>query len=214
MKLCKTSSNCILVTKKKKDYKTKYNFSFRMSQINAPVVELYFDHHSATVELTNHSKIVALYPYSDKKIKLLFIYGDDYMLETGSPPLFHVVSSYWFIPFWFITSTILLQLLRRFMSKMGKSYISSSALDITTIFFGGGNLRYRHKVEKYYFQILLFGIFFLQSIWVGDFLSKISAVRNVNAIDSFEKLSELETPVYFAHILVADEKDYVTKVLE
>lgn len=186
------------------------NFRIRLNQSETRVVKIFFDSHSVQLGVTNRSKHIALYPLSDRTVKALFIYGDDYQRRIASPV--DIILNYWFIPLWFSLTAIILHFIR-LKFRIQENSISSSILMMITIFFGGGTIRVRHKLERYFIVILLFGMFFLQSLWVGDFLSKISSSRYMNSVDTIKKLSKLNTPIYFANIL-GHEKEHVVDILK
>lgn len=149
----------------------------------------------------------------NKRMKVVYFYGNDNELRVGPPSLLLILSDYWFLSIWFLFTTILLHAIR-LKARIKNASISSSILDTITIFFSGGNIRFRYKIENYFLIVLLGSMFFLQSLWVSDFISKISALKNVNKVDTLEKLSELNTPIYFAHIVDATEKKNLIKLLK
>lgn len=174
----------------------------RLSEHKAPIIELLFSYGSATNGSTNETKIISLYPYSNRELGIFFIYGDDHRLEFGPPPLTEIVRDYWYIPVFLTLSTAIIYLIRR-RFKMENANISSAILDMITIFFGGGNIEIRHIIERRFIPVLLFGLFFLQSIWVGDFLSQMSDWKE-HRIKTFQQLSTLKIPIYFDQNYVDD----------
>lgn len=197
--------------------KKKSNDNLMMSKMisnDTPTVELIFLHFVASAGMTNRTRIIELYPYRKWIVEVSFFYGKDYEPRLRSATLFEVVSGYWFIPLWFLVATALLYLIRsKTQTKERAQDISSTFMDMMIIFFGGGNLIVSFKVERYFIGILLIGMFLIQSIWTGDFLSKMSNSRNVNSVRTFEKLSELKTPVYIGRSLNT-EQERVAEILK
>lgn len=142
----------------------------------------------------------------------MFIYGHDYRRKVALPSPLEVILSYWFIPFWFLLTTIALHLIRMKLKIRGNS-ISSSILFMITIFFGGGAISARHKFEKYFTVVLLFGMFFLESLWVSDFLSKMSSSSYLNSVNTLQKLSKLNTPIYFSNTF-REETENVIEIVK
>lgn len=141
----------------------------------------------------------------------MFVYGNDYKRHVGPPHLLEIVSDYWFIPLWFTLTTFLLHWIRT-KTRQEKPEISLSFLDMIIIFFGGGNVDHRHRIERYLIIILLCGMFLMQSIWVSDFLSKMSNVYNQNHVRTMAKLAELNKPIYFSNN-VEEEKERISDLL-
>lgn len=179
------------------------NCRSRLNHQNAPKIEFCVHFHIATIGRSNKTKVVTLYPYGNLNIGVLFIYGDDYKLQFGPPSISRIISNYWYIPAFFMLTTVLLYSVRSKV-RNGKVDISSLILDMITIIFGGGRLTYHHKSERYFSIVLMVGIFFLQSIWIGDFLSQMSK-RTSNRVKTFDKLSKLGTKVYFEYAIGGDE---------
>lgn len=183
-------------------------FSANICKIGTPIIELFTRLHSATIGATNKTKLITLYPYNYRKIEIIFFYGDDYKRRVGPPPLLDIVSDYWFIPLWFIVASFVLHLIRK-KTRQERPIISSTFLDMIIIFFGGGNVRHRHKFEGSFILILLFGMFLMQAIWVSDFLSKMSNVRSQNSVRTLEKLAELNKPIYLSNNVLEQRENII-----
>lgn len=142
----------------------------------------------------------------------IFVYGHDYNRRKAfaSPSTF--ILDFWYVPLWFILTTVALHLFRIKYKISGKTF-SSSILDMIVVSFGTGTIRYGHRIERYFIIVLLFGMFFLQSLWISDFLSKMSSLRYVNRVRTFTKVKRLHTPIYFANIL-GDETENVTQIIK
>lgn len=189
-----------------------FDFRLQINQNVTPSIELYFDYFSAILESSNESKLAKLYPYETIKAKAIFIYGNDYRRQIVSP--IELMSNYWFIPIWFLFTTLVLHLIR-LKFNVRSATLSSSCLDMITIFFGGGNIRDNHgrnyRIENCFIVVLLVGMFFMQSLWVSNFLSQISTLRS-DSVDTLSKLSKLKTPIYFGRDL-NEQKDTIEWIL-
>lgn len=186
------------------------HFSVRMNQNHTRILHIVFESIAAAADNVNHQTIINLYPYESLKLKSFFMYGNDHGRRSASMIL-SALMNYWFIPFWFAFTTTVLHLIR-FKVNDDTPDISSSILDMIAIFFGGKSIRFRHCVEKAFIIILLFGMFFISSLFVGDFLSKASVIRPVREFDRFEKVVDLKTPIYFADFL-GDERRAADEIL-
>lgn len=144
-------------------------------------------------------------------MRAIFVYGSDYQraVELTSP--LQIVSDYWFIPLWFLLTTTVLHIIRLNVGIKRKT-ITTTILHMIVIFFGGGTVRYRHRIEKAFIIIVIFGMFFLQSIWVSNFLSKMSALHVSNSVNTMSKVAKLKKPIYFADEL-GKEYGSVAKIL-
>lgn len=174
-----------------------------MNQNHTRILHIIFESIAAAADNVHHEKTIDLYPYVSLKLKSIFMYGTDRDRRSASMIL-SALMNYWFIPFWFVFTTTVLHLIR-FKVNNVKPDISSSVLDMIVIFFGGKSIRFRHCIENGFIIVLLFGMFFMSSLFVGDFLSKASIMRPVREFDRFEKIVDLKTPIYFADFL-GDEK--------
>lgn len=181
-----------------------------MNQNHTRILNIVFESISAAAENVNHQNTIDLYPLESLKLKSIYMYGNDHGRRSSSMIL-SALMNYWFIPFWFVFTTTVLHLIR-FKMNDDKPDISSSILDMIVIFFGGKSIRFRHYVENGFIIILLFGMFFISSLFVGDFLSKASVIRPIREFDRFEKVVNLNTPIYFADFL-GDEKRVAAKFL-
>lgn len=143
------------------------------------------------------SKKYPLYPYHPIDLKTTFVYGDDFNRQTDIflfPASMKILCI--LIVLLFITSVTVLRIIRR-NRNLQRGDLSSTVFDCVIAFVNGGNLEMRHKWEKWFFGILLFSVFFIVSVLVGDLLDSVIRVRN-SKIDTFDKLADIRAPIYIS----------------
>lgn len=182
-----------------------------MRQTDVPVLEVLFDSDTVVKMTTNKTKMISLYSHRTMKIRAIFIYGSDYPRKVAQTILLDALAKYWFMPIWFLLTTTALHVIR-LKTASTRNRFSSSVLDMINIFFGGASVRNQHRFERGFIIIMIFGMFFLQSIWISDFLSKASDLRHSNGVDTFKKVGDLKKPIYVARTL-SDQKDVINKIL-
>lgn len=155
-----------------------------------------------------------LYPYTTERFTATFMYGKD--VPPPRLPGFLVVLSvgnYWFIIVWFSLTTIILFVIRwQAGVKSLNNNISSSTLDMITVFCGGGTIRFRHRLDRIYLVIMLIGSFFLLSYCVSTFKSRITSPDQLNNVNSLEKLARLNVPIYASNSL-GNDTQYIFSVM-
>lgn len=166
-----------------------------------PVIALHFTPFRLDNEKYPYSYFQNLYPFTSERYMAAFVYGDDY--PRPHPPGFLTILSvgnYWFICIWFSMATVILFIIR---CQAGIRYenntISSAILDMIVVFCGGSRLRFRHKYDKVYLMIMIIGCFFLLSLCTSKFTSRIAS-KQLENINTFEKLSKLKVPIYVSNI--------------
>lgn len=136
-----------------------------------------------------------LYPYHSRVLKAIFVYGTDYKREID---IFSIQESVkvvaGLILFLLVVAIITLYAIRKRFSLRGND-IASCILDCLIPFIGGGNLRMEHRIEGRFSVVLLFGAFFIMSVFGGDLVDSVVRVLYTK-IDKFEDLSEINPPVY------------------
>lgn len=163
------------------------------------VIGLHFAQYRLNSEKNPYAHVHNLYPFMSERFKAVFVYGEDF--PRPHPPGFLTILSagnYWFIFIWFSLATIILFIIRW---KSGVKYqntrntISSTILDMIIVFCAGGRLRFRNKYDKVYLMIMIFGTFFLLSLCTSRFTSEITSFKQLDNINTFEKLSKVNVPV-------------------
>lgn len=110
-----------------------------------------------------------------------------------------------FIMLYICASAIGLWIIRN-KFKLRRNSFYSAFIDTLIPFIGGGNIQIEHKWEKWFFGILLFGSFFITSLFVGDLLDSVYLILT-QKITKFEQLNEINTmlvvmnPSYKDHVL-------------
>lgn len=95
--------------------------------------------------------------------------------------------------------------------KLPRNSLSSSIIDTLIAFIAGGNLRMRHKWERWFFGILLIGVFFTTSLFVGDLLDSVYRTMD-QKIKTLNQLTELDSPI-FIHSSLENHADQVEALL-
>lgn len=145
-----------------------------------------------------------VYPYSTTELKVLFIYGTNYKRELNIfyvPPHVQVATAL-VLSFIFIAA-IVLYIMRRKL-RMANCDFFSALGDCWIPFIGGGNLRTVHRLERVFFAVLLFGAFFILSVYSGDLFDCVVTFLNAK-VNTFTKLSEINPPIYSMQDLLAYE---------
>lgn len=169
-----------------------------------PSVEL---HISYSGERLKHKS--PLYPYQMIRCRVIFIYGSDYSrqpahhgFDVGNYGLFNVL----------IVIISILLLILRWQANLQKD-ISINFLEACAIFYGGGNIRAEHKLERIFYAIALIGMFFLISLILGDFSMKSIVSQRFEKIDSFSKLAERNMDFFITYTLT-EHKEQITGMLK
>lgn len=149
-----------------------------------------------TVKQNTDEKIIrSMYPHYAVELKVLFVYGADYKREMN---IFFVpqsvrIAAALFLSFIFVAATVL-YVIRRKLECL-KNDFPSAVIDCWIPFIGGGNLRMEHRLERLFFAILLFGAFFIMSVFSGDLLDCVVRVLNTK-ISTFSELADINPPIY------------------
>lgn len=137
----------------------------------------------------------SLYPYNSDDLAVIFVYGADFQRELNIlfvPKSVQTVAS--LIISLMSLSTIVLYLIRRKL-RLQRSDFPAAFIDTWIAFTSGGNLRVENHIERWFFGILLIGVFFISSIFTGDLLECIYRIL-YQKFTSFDQLAKIEAPVY------------------
>lgn len=136
-----------------------------------------------------------IYPYNSRQLKVIFVYGTD---NKRGMDIFRLSRSVklaiGLITMLLVAATITLYTIRSNL-KLPSNSIASSIMDCLIPFIGGGNLRMKHRMERWFFGILLIGSFFVVSVFGGDLLDSIVNVR-MSRIEHFGDLPKISTPCF------------------
>lgn len=95
----------------------------------------------------------------------------------------------------FVTlAAIILCIIRR-KCKLRRDGLISTFIDTIVAFINGGNLQMKHKLERYFFGIVLAAAFFITSIFSGSILFYVYRIMD-QKIDTFEELGNVKSPIY------------------
>lgn len=137
----------------------------------------------------------SLYPYHSFQLSIVFVYGTD-LKRQKFHQLFSVEGEeiYQLTGLFSTVAAAVLCFLRRKYRLKRDGYLSSM-FDVQIAFIGGGNLRMRHKLERWFFGILLIGTFFYMTFWQEAVLFQ-SFLISDQSIDTFNELVEINPPVF------------------
>lgn len=154
-------------------------------------------HFKAESTYFTQSKVNFLYPYESLKLRLIFVYGKDYKSEVDifrMPAV--VVIQLVLIVLFIISAAVALRWIRK-RFKLPRDDIWCPFIDCVIPFIGGGNLRMHHKWERMFFAIMLFGAFFIISVFLGDLLDNVLYIFD-QRVTTLKRLLEVKPPVYTA----------------
>lgn len=106
-------------------------------------------------------------------------------------------------------AAIVLYIVRRRMKLRGAG-VAAAFIDTMVAFTAGGNLRMHHKLERWFFGILLIAAFFIITIFMGDLLDSIYQI--LHKVDTFDQLSKIESPIYI-HPVFGDQSVLICEML-
>lgn len=141
-----------------------------------------------------------MYLHVKIKLKTLFVYGTDYKRKMNifSVPESVTIVAALVLSFIF-AAAITLYIIRRKLRRPPNEFLSAF-IDCWIPFIGGGNLRMEHRLERWFFAILLFGAFFIMSVFSGDLLNCVVQVLN-EKVSTFAELAEINPPIYSTYEL-------------
>lgn len=154
--------------------------------------------------------MTSLYPYQTTKIRAIFVYGSDFSRQQ----IFYDLGNEWLQHYWIITVfvyavAIILYILRR-RANIDTNF-SINFLDAHSIFYGGGNIRALHKLERICFAIAMIGSFFLTSIMLASYSMHTITGQRFEKIDSFSKLNRRDVP-FLISLVLEEFKEDIAKI--
>lgn len=152
------------------------------------------------VLITNHisilnrnftnSNVIALYPQSILKSHIIVLRRKDSFRPILQLNILATINRAWYHIGFMICGMIMLYFLRR-GDLMLQNNFTSAYIDVVIAIFGGGNLRYRNKLEKIFFGFLLLAAFYINTICVENLLYADFLIKTPERIDTFDKLAKL-----------------------
>lgn len=115
------------------------------------------------------------------------------MIERLNEMLFN-----WMTLFYSIAA-IVLYFIRRMARLQGDNF-ASALIDTGITFTAGGHLRMHHKLERWFFGILLIGSFFFCALWLEMILLP-SFLLPDRKVDTFDKMAQINPPIYLFPML-------------
>lgn len=151
--------------------------------------------HTILLNTADDRIIRTVYPHDTSELKVLFVYGTNFRREMN---IFYVpshvrIAAALVLSFIFMAA-IALYIIRQKLRMVNYDFFSAVG-DCWIPFIGGGNLRMEHRLERFFFAILLFGAFFIISVFSGDLLDCVVTFLNAK-VNTFEKLAEINPPIY------------------
>lgn len=167
---------------------------------------------SAIKSIAKETMTYPLYPYHAREIVVIFVYGTDSNRQLSIIP-FPVCLLYlnysMFVTI--ISAAVVLCYIRRTFKLRRDGYISSF-IDTIVGFIGGGTLRIVHKLERYFFGILMIGGIFLVAIWTDKVLDHIYHIQFFE-VDTLKKLSEIGRLPVFVSPFWESDRDLLEEIL-
>lgn len=140
-------------------------------------------------------KIIRLvHPFDAFELKVLFVYGPNYTREMNIffIPMSVRMAAASVLLFIFMAS-ITLYIIRHRLRMTNIDFFSAVG-DCCIPFIGGGNIQIEHRLERLFFAILLFGAFFIMSVFSGDLFECVTSFLNAK-VSTFARLAEINPTI-------------------
>lgn len=152
----------------------------------------------------------SMYPYQTKQVGVIFVYGTDIERLKNIWSIPKSTQTVFILLVLFMNcAAIVLYIVRRRMKLRGAG-VAAAFIDTMVAFTAGGNLRMHHKLERWFFGILLIAAFFIITIFMGDLLDSIYQI--LHKVDTFDQLSKIESPIYI-HPVFGDQSVLICEML-
>lgn len=182
----------------------EYHSIFRSQTEIDDLIALHIGSDTMPIESDTTTQIYPLYPFNSIELGVLFVYGKDFertidiLVIPKSLKLVSILVSC------FISLAVIILYIIRNKFKLRRNGGSSVIIDCMIAFINGGNLQMRHKFEKWFFGILIFGAFFMTALLTGDILDCIYQNR-AHKISKFDEINDLKIPVFISRHLKIHE---------
>lgn len=174
--------------------------------------ELHFTSITEKLSASKPAKRFTIDAYNLPKPRLIFIYGSDLVRESvGFNMLYFWTGRYFFIFISLMLGAIILYKLRRSSGLQAVDFIAGF-LEVFSMIFNGGNIRYRHQLEKLFFAIGLIASFFLVSMYLAHFSIYSILFRDSSKVDSFVELAKYNV-TFGLNSHLAEHKTRITDML-
>lgn len=140
------------------------------------------------------AKTYPLYPYDSIELVVLFFYGNDFkrQLEIFIVPESIQIAAGLFVLFVILAASILCFIRRKL--RLRRDGLFSTFIDTMVAFIAGGTLQMRHKLERWFFGILLTSALFITALWTGDVLDCMYQMDK--KITTFQQLADINSPIF------------------
>lgn len=140
------------------------------------------------------AKTYSLYPYDSIELVVLFFYGNDFkrQLEIFIVPESIQIAAGLFMLFVILAASILCFIRRKL--RLRRDGLFSTFIDTMVAFIAGGTLQMRHKLERWFFGILLTSALFITALWTGDVLDCLYQMDK--KITTFQQLADINSPIF------------------
>lgn len=130
------------------------------------------------------------------RLRVFFVYSADFDRSRNLLKMSHFWESceFWLVSSMLLVCSTILYHLRRFINIRRPDFFAGF-LEMFTIIFGGGIIRYAHRYEKCFFAVAMSASFFLVSIYMAEFSMR-SVVEPKN-VDTFGKLAKKKCNISF-----------------
>lgn len=147
------------------------------------------------------------------RIQVVYVYGTGSGRHYSYFDALHFwkSGSFWILSAVFFVSTTALYFVRRLAGFRVVSFVIGF-MEVFAIVFGGGNVHYRHRLERWFFAIAMIASFFLVSLYLAEFSMNI-VLREPQKIDTFAKLAKKTVP-FFLSSHFAGRKSNIIEMLE
>lgn len=136
-----------------------------------------------------------LYPYGSVDLMVLFVYGMNIQRQTNILLIPKSIKTLTILIMSFVAlAAVVLNIIRK-RFQLRRFGLLSTFLDTMVAFVAGGNLRMHHRLERWFFGILLIGAFFITSIFTGDLLNSVYYLHE-QKITTFGQLAEMNSSIY------------------
>lgn len=159
---------------------------------------------SITINTTDEKVPRLVYQYNMVELKVLFLYGTNFKREMNIfivPPSVQMAAAL-VLSFIFVAAAAL-YVIRRKLRVLSNDFFLA-VIDCWIPFIGGGSIRMQQRIERGFFGILLFGAFFIMSVFSGDLFDCVVSVLNAK-VNTFAKLAEINPPIHSLYELHLNE---------
>lgn len=131
-------------------------------------------------------------------IVLVFFYGDDFSITNYRRNLFKLAANIW-IPITFSAVGFLMLYFMRRGDLNRQNIFIRVWMDIMIAVISGSSIRYQNRLEKIFFAIFLVGVFFINTIFVENFLFYVFVTEEPNRMDTLKKFAKFNQTIFVSN---------------